>query len=588
LPRTFALTTDLVARHASAPVLCLAAAGYGRRWELYPERPGAERNTLVSAEGHGLLRAPLVQAQEPPPPAVMRVDIRGPIDEFAGAPGPCEDWIDGNDAICERLCAAFAEGDVLLCVHSPGGNPAGAPEGLRRALETKAANGRRCIVHSEGMVASLAFWWAACLADEMYGSPDSKWGSIGCRGAHSSVAGMLAKDGIAVTFSVWPDEGKAAAVAELPLSAIGKARNDRDVAMIGEAFAAAVASSPIGIRNGLTVDVIRQLPGSIGGADVLTGEAALRAGLIDGLATLEDTAAWALESAGTGPGDTMSVKAEGGGDKPPEKDPNEKPEGKQPSGVCTKCGMGQRPESKFCDQCGASMAAEPMPDDGDKDPDSSARPGAIAARRPIAAVRPQSPAALASIPALRTALSQTSGLLDRIAGALGAKAHAEIEGALEATCRDAANAVRYRTERNQERTRSDARERMDLLASLYTQDPSGHPRGKLVVDVVEDVGGKPTITGQRPAEQWGDGATGRTLANLRAYTKATLASLGPADANPYNRAPLEANQQAAQVRATGANAPAAKGAPAVRMAVRQGTNEDEAAAIFAREFGGVR
>jgi hypothetical protein len=592
LPRapSVRLTAEIVAAHAGEQALCLAAAGLGRRWGLHAERPGVELNALVTAEAYGV-PGPLVTVEpEPPALAVVRVDIRGPIDETAGfvqGESPCEGaWVDGNDAISERLCAAFAEGDVLLCVHSPGGNPTCAREGIRRALEAKAAHGRRCIVHSEGMAASLALWWALSLADEFFATPDAQIGSIGCRGAHMSIAGALAQEGLVPTFSAWPDEGKVAGVAELPLSPLGKARNDRDVAAIGEAFAAACIGGPVGQRLGLTLETIVGLH-----ADVLTGTAAAGV-LTDGIATLEDTAAWALASAGTGTGDTMTIKAEGG-EKPPEKKPDEETaaEGKQPDGVCKGCGYGQRPEAKFCDQCGASMAAAPMEDD-DEQPDSSKRPGALAARRPTATVSAARPgSALASIPALRTALSRSDALLDQVASMVGAKGHAEILGALEPTVADAGKAKRYRDERNTANARAAARERMDLLASLYTQDPTGHPRGKLVVDVVEDVKdaqGRVTssrVVDTRPAELWSDGPKGRTLENLRAYTRATLAGLPASQTSPYDKAPLETNEAAAKALATQQNANGAARAPGVRAAVRAGVKDDEAAAIYAREFG---
>lgn len=574
--QAFRLTADLVARHGGEQVLCLASAGIGHRWPLYPERPGAETVARVDADAYGLT-GPIVAPVEPVP-AVLRVDIRGPIEETAGYADECGAWSDGNDAITERLCAAFAEGDVLLCVHSPGGNPSGAPEGMRRALEAKAKHGRRCIMHCEGMAASLGFWWGAALADEIYISADARLGSIGARGSHGSIAGALAIEGVVVTYSVWPDDGKIAGAPELPQSPVGKARNDRDVALIGMAFANGVAASPVGMRNGLTVDVIRSLPGAIGGADVLTGVAAVAAGLADGIATLEETAAWALESAGTGPGDTMMIKA--ADDKPPEKDKDDeetdstKTPGMQPETACKSCQMENRPEAKFCDQCGASMAAEPMEKD-DGTPESSKKPGAMVARAPMR------PAALASIPALRTSLSRADTLLSSVAKMVGARSHAEILGAVEATVADAGKAKRYREERNAARTAGEARERMDLLASLYTADPKGHPRGKLVADVIE--GDK--VTGMRPAAQWGDGPTGRTIANLRAYTRSTLAGLPAEDRNPYDRAPLVTNETAAAERVSAAHVEQAKGQPAVKMASDDGIDPAVAAEIHARRFG---
>lgn len=551
-------------------MLCLAAEGVGRRWDLYPERPGASFVALVEADAYGLV-GPVVAPVEATPP-VLRVDIRGPIEETAGYADECGAWYDGNDAIAERLIAAFAQGDVLLCVHSPGGNPSLAPEGMRRVLEAKAAGNRRCLGHVEGMAASLGFWWLTVIADEVYASADARLGSVGARCAHGSVAGALAQEGVAVTFSAWPNDGKTALVPELPLSALGKARNDRDAALCGVAFAAAVAASAMGMRNGLTVESLAGLS-----ADVLTGAATVGI-FTDGLATLESVAAYALESAGTGPGEPMTIKATDPPPKDGDKDPQSTREpGTQPDAACKGCGMENRAEAKFCDQCGASMAAEPV-----EPPASDPKP------KPGAPARAPGPM-LASVPALRTDLGRANKILTAIAAMVGARDHGEILGAVEATVADAGKSKRYREERNVARVAGESRERMDLLVSLYTADPKGHPRGKLVVDVVgESKDGKPPrIVGQRPAAQWSDGAAGRTIANLRAYARTTLAGLTTSEANPFTSPPAETDEGAALARVTDAHVAAAGGQAAVRLAVADGIDPAIAAESYARRFGAL-
>ena len=65
-------------------------------------------------------------------PLLTRVDISGPLEQRAGYHDPCSGWTDGHDAIAERLCAAFASGDVLLVVDSPGGAAAAAASSRAR------------------------------------------------------------------------------------------------------------------------------------------------------------------------------------------------------------------------------------------------------------------------------------------------------------------------------------------------------------------------------------------------------------------------------------------------------------------------
>ena len=70
----------------------------------------------------------------PVAPSLVRVDLSGPLEQRAGYHDPCGGWSDGHDAIAERLCEAFASGDVLLVVDSPGGAAAGLQQAAARAL----------------------------------------------------------------------------------------------------------------------------------------------------------------------------------------------------------------------------------------------------------------------------------------------------------------------------------------------------------------------------------------------------------------------------------------------------------------------
>ncbi len=222
-------------------------------------------------------------------PTLIRVDIVGALEQRAGYHDECGGWSDGHDAVAERLCAAFEDGDVLLVVDSPGGAAAGLQQAVERALAAKTKHGRRVTAYADEMIGSAAMWWTAALADEIFTPPAGELGSIGARGDHRSVAGMLAREGIEVTYFCWPDEGKVAFAPEHAPTEETIRRGMRGASEAGEAFCAAIVASPIGLRNGLTREAIIDLH-----ADMLAGQAAVDAGLADGVESLETVTAYAL------------------------------------------------------------------------------------------------------------------------------------------------------------------------------------------------------------------------------------------------------------------------------------------------------
>lgn len=459
----------------------------GSRYRLHAERPGASLNRAVrrlsapradlpSGAAHAIIEIEPADA-----PALIRVDISGPLEERAGYYDECGGYSDGHDAVCERLCAAFALGDVLLVVDSPGGAAAGLQQQVERAARAKLHHGRRVTVYVNETCCSAAIWWAFGVGDEIYGPAMAQIGSIGARGAHESIAGALAREGVAIEYFCWPSMGKVALAPELPLSEEGRARGLRDITILGLAFADAVASSPMGQRFGLTRESIASLS-----ADVFTGAYALtcpgpdgqpRARLLDGVETLETVTDHALtlaessearaitdqaEAAGAAAqgGATraqgeraMSLSTDAGSAAPGARAEGDEPDdddseataaagpGTMPDGECKQCGSANDVSHKFCAQCGYSMAAPPIEPDGDEPPPSS-KPmpaPAAAAPAPMAAPKPvDASASLASILgassdsplAIKTAAVQLRHLRDTAAGVTGQASVDSIIGSL--------------------------------------------------------------------------------------------------------------------------------------------------------------
>jgi len=516
-PRSYQLSSALVASSVGAGVVCLAPAGMGRTYRLHASRPGPERNRrIVRADIGADLPSGAAHVIAPVAPLLTRVDISGPLEQRAGYHDPCSGWTDGHDAIAERLCAAFASGDVLLVVDSPGGAAAGLQQAAARALKAKLHHGRRVTVYADEMIGSAAEWWTSVLGDELFLPEAGQVGSIGARGGHESIAGMLEKEGRAVTYFTWPNDGKIAFAPELPLGEIGKARGTRDVSIAGEAFCAAVCGGAIGLRYKLDRDAVIAL-----GADMLTGANAVGL-LADGVATFEEVTAYALSLAELGPvepskdSSARQARARGKGtmrtrleededararsedeDKgPPSSQPEGAPSSRQTEDpgrdIPTKCGrdgcgVENDKDAKFCKGCGASMATGTPPVEGEDDaPAPSSRPlppgsSRVTSSASFAAILglPEG----ASVPAQKAALLGWRRVVAKVQTMTGRADSDEQVGALRAIEKDAANAGRYRAERNKLRAEGEAAERLSLAKRLVD---AGEPRGRVLVDVIKD------------------------------------------------------------------------------------------------------
>lgn len=527
-PRSYQLSSALVASSVGAGVVCLAPAGMGRTYRLHASRPGPERNRFVTRSDIGTdLPSGAAHVIAPVAPLLTRVDISGPLEQRAGYHDPCSGWSDGHDAIAERLCAAFASGDVLLVVDSPGGAAAGLQQAAARALKAKLHHGRRVTVFADEMIGSAAMWWTSVLGDELFLPEAGQVGSIGARGGHESIAGLLEKEGRAVTYFTWPNDGKIAFAPELPLGEIGKARGTRDVSIAGEAFCAAVCGGAIGLRYKLDRDGVIAL-----GADMLTGANAVGL-LADGVATFEEVTAYALSLAELGPVKSAGkdsareqARARGKGtmrleeqeekkararvEDVPEKDAADAPPSSQPEGApssrdmagreiptkcgATGCGVENDKDAKYCKGCGASMstgAADGPPVESEGEPVKSdpmpPKPGASSRGLTTSASfeeilgLPRG----ASVPAQKAAALGWRAVVAKASAMTGQTDADRIVGGLIAVEKDAAAAGRLRAERNKLREEGEVRDRMSLARRLVE---AGEDRGRVFVDTVSDAG----------------------------------------------------------------------------------------------------
>lgn len=172
------------------------------------------------------------------------------------------------------------------------------------------------------------------------------------------------------------------------------------------------------------------------------------------------------------------------GDDPPED------AGTEPSGACASCGMSNDENAKFCDQCGASMAAQPLESENDDKPPPSSRPGATA---PVAAAKRLSMegsvasilgASSESVPAVKTRAIDLRQVFDTAAGVTGQSEPGAIVGALltvperlRAGDKAAADLKRQKATRAQN-------DRADLAKRLNALGLDGWPRSMIYEDKI--------------------------------------------------------------------------------------------------------
>jgi len=437
LPRaSYPLTAAAIVASVGAGVFCLDLGSVGKTYRLHASRPDASLNARVqraraeAPAGSSIIGAGGVVESASP---LILVRIDGPLEQRAGYYPQRGDicgggWTDGHDAVAERLIAALAEGDVLLVGDGPGGAAAGIEQNVSRVVAAKAKYGRRVTGYIDEQIASAHAWWFLAVCDEVFIPPMGTIGSVGARGEHMDISGMMAREGLVKTYFAYPAD-KVALAPEFPLSKVGADRGNRDVRIAGDTFVAAICAGPVGQRYGLTPEGVLAL-----GADMLTGEAAVGI-FADGVETLEDVTAYALALAESGErietttgaarASTKGAAMRLEGDEKPDKGDGEKgPDSDNMRGTdiptkCGACGVENNKVAKFCMGCGESMATkaaeEPMPEKKEAKAQPVAKPSAAIARASLAT---------------ETAAVEARWVFDAARAATGRTSAAEIVGAL--------------------------------------------------------------------------------------------------------------------------------------------------------------
>jgi signal peptide peptidase SppA len=200
--------------------------------------------------------------------------------------------------LSQQLRAVMATEDVktiVLDIDSPGGSVAGARE---FAAELRRARAKKPIVAVGQYTMASAAYHLASACTEIVAAPSACTGSIGIYWMHDDLSEQLALLGIKRTF-VSAGEGKLDGNETEPLSAAAEARRKATVEALYDVFVEDVVT---GRGKGMTAARVRDE----WKAHVYLSTDALKLGLIDSIATLDETITRVL-SASSDPADQRAA-----------------------------------------------------------------------------------------------------------------------------------------------------------------------------------------------------------------------------------------------------------------------------------------
>lgn len=213
--------------------------------------------------------------------AVAVIPVRGMITQKP------EWWMDYIDGTSADLLAAQVEvyqsdpaiGAVLLDVHSPGGTTYGVFEATTKIAALSARNGGKPIIGiANSMACSAAFsFLGAC--DQRYVMPGGDVGSVGVYAVHVDWSKFNEQMGVKPTYLAVPPE-KVDGNPDEPLSDEAKAELMEWVSETYETFVKTLAAN-YGIST-------KDVKANFGGGRVLSASKAKAAGMVDGIATMDD------------------------------------------------------------------------------------------------------------------------------------------------------------------------------------------------------------------------------------------------------------------------------------------------------------
>ena len=215
------------------------------------------------------------------------LSIRGPIAQRADH---LWGWCEAYDALAFDFAALAAHPEVrriVLDIDSPGGDLAGLEQGIARMVAARDASGKPVLAYVNELAASAAYWIAACVASSgVYLPIAGEVGSVGVIAALVDETAALEREGIKVTLIRDP-AGKAEGHSMQPITDLAIKRLTGLVKESSARFVGAIAAA-----RRISAASIRALNGGC-----MSGNAAVAAGLADGVASLEEVISMAARGA---------------------------------------------------------------------------------------------------------------------------------------------------------------------------------------------------------------------------------------------------------------------------------------------------
>lgn len=166
---------------------------------------------------------------------------------------------------------------ILLDIDSPGGSVLGASEFARQVMAARTKKPIIAMAHYQ--MTSAAYWIGAC-ATEIVAAPSSVLGSIGVYTIHEDLSKAMEEDGVKLTY-ISAGKYKVDGMDGEPLTDSAHARILTHVTGHYDRFVGDVAKG-----RGVTDSVVRT---GFGEGAAVNSDEALAAGMIDRVATFEDT-----------------------------------------------------------------------------------------------------------------------------------------------------------------------------------------------------------------------------------------------------------------------------------------------------------
>lgn len=235
---------------------------------------------------------------------IALVSLRGTIAHRMGTMADSSGGMSAERFSCaiRQLAADETVGIILIDVDSPGGTVAGIPEAAQEVFNARAT--KRIVAIANSKMASAAYWICS-QAHELVAIPsafDGVIGSIGVFTAHRNMAAALEKEGVSITMiSAGPHK-----LDGNPLGPLSDETRAELQAMVDSVYARFVKDVARG-RGVKPSDV----KAGFGQGRGLSAVDALAAGMIDRIATMEETIGRLSGGARSGSG-RMSAEAPSG------------------------------------------------------------------------------------------------------------------------------------------------------------------------------------------------------------------------------------------------------------------------------------